>query len=233
MEIALYLNVFAVTPFGQLPTLEINGKVYSQTLSICRYLAKQFNLLGKTDLDTLQIDAIASALYDFRRRKYWFRNYANWSLPEWYALGDNVQSRYMIDTSFPFFLSSGDIVLLQGDWSGFESQEENRRNDESVSVLLEQAGGSGEEQWWLFAWQSGNRTFVSSFKKIRNWMIHIFRIFQLSYADLFFVAISDSLNTAYESDITEDKPHLKSLKEKVLAHENIKSWVEKRPKLEF
>lgn len=66
----IYFNVFAVTPFGQLPTLEINGKVYSQTLSICRYLAKQFNLLGKTDLDTLQIDAIASALYDFRRRKY-------------------------------------------------------------------------------------------------------------------------------------------------------------------
>ncbi|XP_050477729.1 glutathione S-transferase-like [Bombus huntii] len=65
-DLQLYFNVFSATPFGQLPTLEINGKVYSQTLPICRYLAKQFNLLGKTDLDTLQIDAIASALYDFR-----------------------------------------------------------------------------------------------------------------------------------------------------------------------
>lgn len=74
-DLQLYFNVFSATPFGQLPTLEINGKVYSQTLPICRYLAKQFNLLGKTDLDTLQIDAIASALYDFRRRKYWFRTY--------------------------------------------------------------------------------------------------------------------------------------------------------------
>lgn len=55
----------------------------------------------------------------------------------------------------------------------------------------------------------------------------------MSYADLLFVGISDSLNTAYESDITKDKPHLKSLKEKVLAIPNIKAWVEKRPKLEF
>ncbi|XP_078036844.1 glutathione S-transferase S4 [Augochlora pura] len=58
------------TPFGQLPTLEINGKVYSQTLPVCQYLAKQFRLRGRTDLDDLEIDGIANALHDFRRRKY-------------------------------------------------------------------------------------------------------------------------------------------------------------------
>lgn len=63
--------------------------------------------------------------------------------------------------------------------------------------------------------------------------LRILDISQLSYADLFFVAISDSLNTAYESDITKDKPHLKSLKAKVLAIPNIKAYVEKRPKLDF
>lgn len=56
---------------------------------------------------------------------------------------------------------------------------------------------------------------------------------QLSYADLFFAAISDSISTAYESDITEDKPHLKALKEKILSIPSIKAWVEKRPKLTF
>lgn len=54
---------------------------------------------------------------------------------------------------------------------------------------------------------------------------------QLSYADIFFVAISDTLSFAYESDITEDKPHLKALREKVLEIPNIKAYVEKRPKL--
>ncbi|KAF3424359.1 hypothetical protein E2986_07860 [Frieseomelitta varia] len=166
-----WANMKPMTPFGQLPTLEINGKVYSQTLSICRYLAKQFNLLGKTDLDTLQIDAIASALYDFRRL----------AISSYYRETDPaLKAKKKIDVMtrvYPFYLSK-------------------------LEDLAKNNGG----------YLHGN---------------------QLSYADLFFVAISDSLNTAYESDITEDKPHLKSLKEKVLAHENIKSWIEKRPKLEF
>lgn len=60
---------FVATPFGQMPILEFDGKVYSQTLPICRYLARKYNLNGKTDLDDLQIDAIANALHDLRKRK--------------------------------------------------------------------------------------------------------------------------------------------------------------------
>lgn len=57
--------------------------------------------------------------------------------------------------------------------------------------------------------------------------------FQLSYADIFFVAIHDSIVNACEIPVTENRPSLKSLREKVLALPGIKSWVEKRPKLEF
>lgn len=72
MDYKYYKYVFiliAASPFGQMPILEIDGKPYAQTLPICRYLAKQLNLLGKTDLDALQIDAIAAALHDLRKRK--------------------------------------------------------------------------------------------------------------------------------------------------------------------
>lgn len=58
-----------LTPFGQMPILEIDEKSYSQTLPICHYLAKRMNLIGKTDLDALQIDGIANALHDLRKRK--------------------------------------------------------------------------------------------------------------------------------------------------------------------
>lgn len=64
-------------PYGQLPILEIDGKVYHQTLPICRYLAKQFDIGGKTDLDALEIDAIANSIYDFRKTLapyYWDKN---------------------------------------------------------------------------------------------------------------------------------------------------------------
>ncbi|XP_043252563.1 glutathione S-transferase-like [Colletes gigas] len=166
-----WFSMKPTTPFGQLPVLEIDGKVYTQTLPICRYLAKQFNLLGKTDLDTLRIDAIANALHDFRKIviSYYYKEQdpALKAKKKVEVLGQTV----------PFYLN--------------KLEELAKNNDGYLH------GG------------------------------------QLSYADLFFVAISDAINTGYEADITKDKPHLKALKEKVLALPSIKAYVEKRPKLEY
>ncbi|XP_017881706.1 glutathione S-transferase-like [Ceratina calcarata] len=166
-----WIKMKPTLPFGQLPVLEIDGKVYSQTLPICRYLAKQFNLLGKTDLDTLQIDEIAMALHDFRRL----------TVSNYFREQDPIlKAKKKIDVMenvIPFYLNK------------FEERVKN--NDGYLH------GG------------------------------------QLSYADLFFAAISDSLTTAYEAEITKDHPHLKCLKEKILAIPNIKAWLEKRPKLDF
>lgn len=66
---------FSDTPFGQLPILEIDGKPYCQSVPICRYLAKQMDLIGETDLDALQIDSIVEALYELRKREDYFVRY--------------------------------------------------------------------------------------------------------------------------------------------------------------
>ncbi|EZA53007.1 hypothetical protein DMN91_002419 [Ooceraea biroi] len=157
-------------PFGQLPILEIDGKVYSQTLPICRYLAKQYDLSGKTDLDALEIDAVANALHDLRKQIALF-----------YRETDEVlkakKKKEVLSTVVPFYL-------------------------EKLEELASKNGG----------YLHGG---------------------ELSYADLFFVAIADSLSNACELDITRGKPNLKSLREKVLALPGIKTWVEKRPKLDF
>ena len=34
----------ADTPFGQVPTLEIDGKMYCQLFAICRYLANKYGM---------------------------------------------------------------------------------------------------------------------------------------------------------------------------------------------
>ncbi|KZC03966.1 PREDICTED: glutathione S-transferase-like [Dufourea novaeangliae] len=156
---AEWVNLKPKTPFGQLPTLEIDGKVYSQTLPICQYLAKQFNLRGKTDLDNLQIDAIANALHDFRRL---------------------VISSYYRETDPILKAKKKTEVFTQVIPSYLKKLEELAKNN----------GG------YLYGGE-------------------------LSYADLFFVAISDAINTAYESDITKD----------ILP--KIQAWVEKRPNLKF
>ncbi|XP_076296582.1 glutathione S-transferase S4 [Lasioglossum baleicum] len=159
------------TPFGQVPTLEIDGKVYSQTLPICQYLAKQFGLRGTTALDDLAIDGIANGLHDFRRLVV-----SNYYRETDQALKAKKKSD-VFSRVIPFYLNT-------------------------LEALVQKNGG----------YLHGG---------------------QLSYADLFFVAISDSLTTVYESDITVDHPNLKALKEKVLSIPSIKTWVEKRPKLLF
>lgn len=70
----MFCNVFfffSETPYGQVPVLEIDGEPYAQTIPICHYLAKQVNLIGKTDLDALKIDGIAQAAFEFRKREYY------------------------------------------------------------------------------------------------------------------------------------------------------------------
>lgn len=50
-------------PFGQLPVLEIHGKMINQSLAIARYAAKLANISGGNDLENLEIDSIVETLF--------------------------------------------------------------------------------------------------------------------------------------------------------------------------
>lgn len=54
-------------PMKQLPVLEIDGKKYHQSLSICRFLAKKFNVYGSDDYEALEIDAAVDTTDDLRQ----------------------------------------------------------------------------------------------------------------------------------------------------------------------
>ncbi|KAK0050281.1 glutathione S-transferase 7 [Biomphalaria pfeifferi] len=54
------------TPFGQLPVLEVDGQTFGQSLAIATYLAREFNLYGKTNLDGLKIDQVVQLCVDFQ-----------------------------------------------------------------------------------------------------------------------------------------------------------------------
>ncbi|CAH0560821.1 unnamed protein product [Brassicogethes aeneus] len=53
------------TPFGQLPLLEHNGKVVSQSMAICRYVGKLVGLGGKDAWEDLEIDFMVDCFSDF------------------------------------------------------------------------------------------------------------------------------------------------------------------------
>ncbi|XP_071440034.1 uncharacterized protein [Hetaerina americana] len=54
------------TPFGHVPILEVDGKTVHQSVAICRYLAKQFNLAGADDWESLQCDMMIDTFSDLR-----------------------------------------------------------------------------------------------------------------------------------------------------------------------
>ncbi|ELU15850.1 hypothetical protein CAPTEDRAFT_88442, partial [Capitella teleta] len=51
-------------PFNQLPTLEIDGEIFCQTKSICRYLATLFDLHGETAKDRLYSEMVVECVDD-------------------------------------------------------------------------------------------------------------------------------------------------------------------------
>ncbi|CAF1149847.1 unnamed protein product [Adineta steineri] len=51
-------------PLGQMPVLEFNGTKLPQSVSIARFLAKQFQLAGKDSFEQAQVDAVVDTIND-------------------------------------------------------------------------------------------------------------------------------------------------------------------------
>lgn len=52
-------------PLGQMPVLEYEGVKLPQSLSIARFLAKQFHLAGRDNFEQAKVDAIVDTVSDF------------------------------------------------------------------------------------------------------------------------------------------------------------------------
>jgi prostaglandin-H2 D-isomerase / glutathione transferase len=55
-------------PLGQVPVLEIDGVKLPQSMTIARFLAKQFNLAGKDNLEQAEVDAVVDTVADMAKK---------------------------------------------------------------------------------------------------------------------------------------------------------------------
>lgn len=58
------------SPIGQVPYLEIDDLKLPQSLSIARYLAREYNLVGKNNLEAAKADAIVDTCIDLMTAFY-------------------------------------------------------------------------------------------------------------------------------------------------------------------
>lgn len=57
-------------PFGQMPVLEIDGRMYAQSVAIARYLGKHFKINGDNIEEEFEIDQNVYYLNSIRDGKY-------------------------------------------------------------------------------------------------------------------------------------------------------------------
>ena len=113
-----------VKSLNKLPYLEVDGQILSQSKAIERYLSKQFNMMGRTELETARIDAITECVRDFKTAyqtvrklpesdkeegmKTWFTE----TLPERLTLLENLLCHESNNHSVGSDLSLADVALF-------------------------------------------------------------------------------------------------------------------------
>ncbi|KAL2780608.1 hematopoietic prostaglandin D synthase [Daubentonia madagascariensis] len=71
IEQADWPEIKSTLPFHKIPILEVDGLILHQSLAIARYLTKNTDLAGKTEMEQCQVDAIVDTLDDFMSRFPW------------------------------------------------------------------------------------------------------------------------------------------------------------------
>uniref|UniRef100_A0A8B9W183 Hematopoietic prostaglandin D synthase n=2 Tax=Bos mutus grunniens TaxID=30521 RepID=A0A8B9W183_BOSMU len=71
IEQADWPEIKSTLPFGKIPILEVDELNLHQSLAIARYLTRNTDLAGKTELEQCQVDAIVDTLDDFMSRFPW------------------------------------------------------------------------------------------------------------------------------------------------------------------
>merc|ERR1712080_363462 len=64
MGMEQFTSVKARLPWGQLPSLKYKGVTLTQSVSIARFLATEYGLVGRTSLHSAQCDEIVDAVTD-------------------------------------------------------------------------------------------------------------------------------------------------------------------------
>lgn len=107
IEQADWPEIKSTIPFGRIPILEVDGLTLHQSLAIARYLAKNTDLAGKTEMEQCQVDAIADTLDDFM------------SCFPWAEKNQDVKDQMfnkMLTYDAPHFLQDLDTFLGDKEW---------------------------------------------------------------------------------------------------------------------
>nr|QXF31014.1 glutathione S-transferase sigma 1 [Frankliniella occidentalis] len=102
---AQWETIKSTMPYGQMPVLHIDDKIFAQSSAISRYLAKLVGLSGKDDLENLQIDQAVDLYHDFRQK-----------ISEWYydpIPESKAAKEVLLKEQVPFYLNKFQQIVKE------------------------------------------------------------------------------------------------------------------------
>ncbi|KAK3930082.1 Glutathione S-transferase [Frankliniella fusca] len=193
-------------PFGQMPVLDIDGKIFAQSTAISRYLAKQVGLSGKDDIENLQIDIAVDLFHDFRQKiGGWFYD----PIPE-----SKAAKEVQLKEQVPYYLKKFEQIVK--DNNGFLV------NGKSYRLQRAKAPLHGSQHLTLI--EPGRRILDNT----NGLRISSF-VNPLTWADIYFVAPLKYFKFLYGKDFLEGYPLLQELVKKVESTPAIAGYIAKRP----
>jgi len=107
------------TPFGQLPVLCYDGSEIGQSMTIARFLAKEFGLAGANNVESARMDAVVDAVSEATEKQYIAflfekseekqKKFSDEALP---ALFKSLEKQVSGDFMFGSSVSWADIILF-------------------------------------------------------------------------------------------------------------------------
>merc|ERR1711953_338701 len=94
-DASVWAGLKKTLPWGQLPCLTWNGLKICQSMTICRFLAREMNIAGRNSLEMAQVDEIVDVVQDAIDANY----------KAWNAKDRKVQLVLLTGTTFPTVLT--------------------------------------------------------------------------------------------------------------------------------
>ena len=151
-----------VKSLNKVPFLEVDGAIISQSKSIERFLARRFNLMGGSDIESARIDAICECVIDFKDMYKKIKNMEgkelNTGMTKWF--GETLVERLELlensidssDFSVGYNLSLADIVLFRFITEFFDDTDSALKALETtpkIKGIVEHVGKLERVKKWL------------------------------------------------------------------------------------
>jgi len=155
------------TPFGGIPTLEINGVTYGQSSSLLRYAGKASGLYPSDPIAALRADEIVDAVEDLYHA----------SGPSFREKDEQKKAalvKNLVDETFPHSFSALEKVLERNGSSPFVLGKDISIADLKLSVFLEglrsgMIAGIPKDMVDKYPKLAGVRDGVASHPKVQEW----------------------------------------------------------------